>query len=226
MYVEQDQQMVKGSLNQQAYTVLREWIASLRLKPGTAVSENGLAEQLGMSRSPIRQALKQLEHDGLVVTLPQRGTMITKLHEKDARDAVAMRILLESWAVEQMRLQQLHPDEHQLARLLDHQAEAATAGEYNRFLEVDSQFHACIIAGAGNGKAVDLFDQVNVSILRVRAWTLRRLKNLADGVREHRGIYEAIEATDWERVNRLLMEADDELLRAISDMKATEPDLF
>jgi DNA-binding GntR family transcriptional regulator len=110
--------------------------------------------------------------------------------------------------------------------LLDHQAEAATAGEYNRFLEVDSQFHACIIAGAGNGKAVDLFDQVNVSILRVRAWTLRRLKNLADGVREHRGIYEAIEATDWERVNQLLMEADDELLRAISDMKATEPDLF
>jgi DNA-binding GntR family transcriptional regulator len=226
MFVEQDQQMIKGSLNQQAYTLLRESIASLQLKPGVSVSENGLAEQLGMSRSPIRQALKQLEHDGLVVTLPQRGTMITKLHEKDSRDAVAMRILLESWAVEQMKLQQSHPDVHQLSHLLDYQAEAAAAGEYNRFLQVDSQFHASIIAGAGNGAAVDLFNQVNVSILRVRAWTLRRLKDLEAGVKEHRSIYQAIVDMDWDRVNQLLMDADNELLRAVTDMKATEPDLF
>lgn len=214
------------SLTEQAYEAIREAIASLRLLPGEAISENSLADQLGISRSPTRQALKLLEHEGLVVTQPQRGTYVTKLNEQEAADAVVMRKLLESWALDEMSAKALMPNLSVLESLLHAQEHAADQRQYMAFLDLDTRFHAEILAGAGNRKAVDLFHMLNTTILRVRSWTLLRPKNLGAGPKEHRAIYEAIAATDWDTVRKLLLGNDDELLAAITHMKRDEPDLF
>lgn len=214
------------SLTEQAYEAIREAIASLQLVPGQAISENSLAEQLGISRSPTRQALKLLEHEGLVVTQPQRGTYVTKLNEQEAADAVVMRKLLESWALDEMNTKALMPDLEALDGLLREQELAADRRQYMAFLDLDTRFHAEILAGAGNRKAVDLFHMLNTTILRVRSWTLLRPKPLSAGPEEHRVIYKAIATADWSAARKLLLGNDDELLEAIARMKRDEPDLF
>jgi DNA-binding GntR family transcriptional regulator len=213
-------------LAQQAYQMIFESIASLEYEPGQLLSENTLAHELGMSRSPIRQALKMLEQEGLVTTLPQRGTLISKLDEKEAHDAVVVRRLLEEWALDEMRGGGVRPDIQRLSDLLQAQERACAAGEYGLFLELDTAFHEEILAATGNGKAREVLRQLNICLLRLRTWTIRRNKSLHESVREHRAIFQAIIDSDWDRATALILAAGDELMRAIGDMKREKPAYF
>ncbi len=211
---------------QQAYRMMREAIASLEVQPGDILSENVLAKKLGMSRSPVRQALKWLEHDGLLATMPQRGTVVSKLDEFEVRDAVVIRRVLENWGLQEMQTNGRRPDLSELESLLAAQERASAAGEFYTFLELDTLFHEEILAGAGNRKAREVLRQINVGLLCVRSWTIRRWKTLTSGVDEHRRIYEALRQQAWDKVVDLVLAADDELVEAIVDMKKQKPEFF
>src|SRR4051794_27041342 len=84
-----------ASTRSQVYTIIREAIVSLRLLPGQALSENELATQYGVSRTPVREALIRLAGDGLVEVVPQLGTFVSRISELDVREAQFIREVLE-----------------------------------------------------------------------------------------------------------------------------------
>ena len=90
------------SIREQSLDSLREAILSGELKPGQALTEMDLARQLGVSRAPIREALRILNSEGLVETIPYRGTTVTRLSRVDIEEIYSMRMLLESYALERV----------------------------------------------------------------------------------------------------------------------------
>lgn len=211
-------------LADRAYATLEEAIVSLTLLPGTALSENALADRLGISRSPIRQALRLLEHQGLVDILPQRGTYVSRIDCQEAIEVLQMRTLIENWAINELEGHGARPDLEKLRGLLAKQAQAVEAGQYSLFLSYDSDFHSEIILAAGNRTAASMFAQLNLKVSRIRTWSLRRMKTFDRGVVEHRAILDGVERADWVEVRRLLTAATDELIDAVREIEQAEPD--
>ena len=214
-------------LSERTLHVIKEAIVSLQLPPGAHISESFLSGRLKASRTPIRAALKRLEREGLVRTAPQRGTFVTKLREREVRDAAVMRRLLESWALVEMQRIASFPDLRQLDDLLERQARAVEAKSYNQFLHWDTEFHKAILAAARNLKLLDLYESVNLSILRVRAWLImERPKALETALAEHRTMYRTIAERRWDLLQQLMLASDDEFLVGVSKMREAHPEYF
>lgn len=214
-------------LAEQVLKILREAIVSLRLYPGQALSESSLATELGASRTPIRHALKFLESEGLVYSLPQRSTYVTRLREKEVWDAAIMRRLLERWALREMRRNKATPNLQVLDDLIESQRKAVESDSFSQFLYWDTEFHKAILDGAGNEKLLQMYDVVNSSIMRVRAWTmLERKGKLHSGLHEHQAMVAAIKDADWRRLSQLILDANQGLLAAVKSMKRAHPEYF
>jgi len=215
------------SLSEQVLQVLKEAIVSLQLEPGAPISETYLTEWLRASRTPIRQALKQLESEGLALSLPQRGTFVTKLRQKELRDAAVMRRLLENWALLEMQRIGESPDLDRLNALLEHQQAAVEERSYYRFLHWDTEFHKEILRAAHNGKLLELYEHVNVTILRVRAWMIQSLPQaLGTSLAEHRTMFQVIRERQWDQLSQLMLGSADEFLLGVTNMAAAHPEYF
>jgi len=214
------------SYAERAYRALREAILRLDLQPGQSVSENELAVQLEISRSPLRQAFALLQKEGLIITFPQKGSYVTRIDPKEVADSCEMRLLLETWSLDKTLENGGTWDLQGLRQLLQAQEEAVRSDAYATFLDLDSRFHMTIMGATGNDKAGDLYEQVNVGIARVRAWELRTQKSLQTGLTEHREIFRALEAEDVLRVKELCVEAANRLLPSMQLMRSTHPAYF
>ena len=96
-----------GSLRSQAVVALRDAILSGQFKPGAVLNEKELAERLGVSKTPIREGLSLLEHEGLIQTIPRRGYIVTPITVQHIHELFDLRIILESAAAEQAALRKL-----------------------------------------------------------------------------------------------------------------------
>ena len=129
-----------------AYEILRERVISAHYPPGVTVSEPELAEDLGMSRTPLREALVKLEHDGLVELIPRRGMRVKALSARDISEISELLACLECEAAERLASRKLGPDE--LARLdaaIASMDEALEADDMAKWAQADFQFHRLLI---------------------------------------------------------------------------------
>lgn len=197
MYSKPDVQGRHSSLAQKAYQVLKEEIISAKLRPGAFVVEEECAERLRMSRTPVREALKKLEHEGLVQRIPQRGVFVTDLSIHDFLEISEVRDRLESYAcriaAEKVEVRDLEKFEEEFLALDVPDPDEETVRQASR---VDREFHQFILESAGNHRILSIISNLNDVINRLRfALTPSRYP---ESLQEHRRILLALKARDPE----------------------------
>lgn len=189
-------------LHAQAYQALRASIFSGILAPGDRLVETQLAQRFQVSRTPLREALRQLQQEGLVKADINGGLRVTTISSTDAMQLYDCRIALEALSVTGACD---NASQEQMKSLLDYVVQAeklekSRASEKNEFqlLDLDYQFHHLIAESSGNGRLVTLLDQVFDAMALLRIQTLHRNPEVLDIRLEHRQIYEAIASRDVE----------------------------
>ena len=178
---------------------IKAGILNGQFKPGSALVENDLAGQFGVSKTPVREALKTLESSGLVVIRPYTGTTVRELTEQDALAIYDMRLLLEPEALR--RSVSLGSDLSDAARALEHAAlaeDASTRSTANR------DFHRGLYAGCGNPLLIRTLDGLRDQTALVSASSWAREPSWEEEAREHAAILDAAHAGDADEAATLL----------------------
>ena len=178
------------------FNTLRQAILRGELKPGERLMELALAERLGVSRTPIREAMRKLELEGLVVMVPRRGAQVANITEKDLNDVLEVRIALENVAIEKA-----------CTRMTEEGMEAIerAAREFERMIEekdlvnmaqADVAFHEAIYEAADNKRLMQVLNNLREQIYRYRVEYLKEDETRDELVREHRELMLAIRNKD------------------------------
>lgn len=182
---------------------LREAILSGRFQPGQRLLERELVEQMGVSRTPIREALRKLELEGLVTTVPYKGPIVTLPTLKDARDLYEARAALEGQAV---ALFTQRADDAAVARLSEHLERAAAGaarGSIREVLNANNAFHDEIAAGCGNPLLQSMLANLRDRIVLLRVESLSYPGRPPHSIAEHRAIVRRIARRDAQGAKRL-----------------------
>lgn len=190
------------SLHEQTYQALRDSILSGDLAPGDRLIELQLAEQLQVSRTPIREAIRQLQREGLVTADEMGWLRVATVSAVEARHLYDCRMALETLAVTGACE---HASEAQLQQIKDWVIQAEQSARQNdtklsstQLLDLDYQFHLSIAQSSGNQCLVSLLEQVFGKMALLRVQTTRHNPNVLDIRTEHQRIYEAIAQRDSE----------------------------
>ncbi|WP_337821493.1 GntR family transcriptional regulator [Amycolatopsis sp. A1MSW2902] len=193
-------QLQRTNLREQVLEVVRQAMVSGELRPGDIYSAAALATRLGVSSSPVREALLTLVNQGLLEPVRNRGYRVVAITERDLDEIYEMRLLLEVPATLSAGAAAGPDDLARLDALAGEIESAAEAGDVARFLEADRRFHLDLLALAGNGRLIDA-----IATLRdqTRLYGLEKLAErgrLADSAREHREMLATIAERDWTRL--------------------------
>lgn len=167
------------------------------LMPGSSHLEADLAERLGMSRTPVREAALQLQAVGLLELWPRHGVRITPISERDMAEVYEILAELEGLSAEKAaEAVAAGASIEALARSLEAIDTALDAENREAWLAADEQFHRQVIALSGNGRMADLFDRYADEVRRAHQVTLWMRPTPGDSHADHRAVYLAIEAGD------------------------------
>ena len=197
-------QIKNMSIREQSLDTLREAILSGELKPGQALTEMELSRQLGVSRAPIREALRILNSEGLVETIPYHGTTVRRLTRADIEEIYSMRILLETYALERAIKGR---DAAELRRLRDMVGGMVTAGDTGDLITVnalDRDFHDALIEMSEHRLLQSLWLMVAMKVRQIMALVNRRNTDLTQIARNHLPLLDAMEAGDVARAKEIL----------------------
>ena len=163
------------------FNTLRKAILKGELKPGERLMEIALAERLGVSRTPVREAMRKLELEGLVVMIPRRGAQVANITEKDLNDVLEVRMALENLSIE-----------NACARMTEEQLD-----------ELWKAFHEVIYKSSDNRRLNQVLNNLREQIYRYRVEYLKdeETRNLL--VKEHEEIYEAIKNRDLKKAQEI-----------------------
>jgi DNA-binding GntR family transcriptional regulator len=211
-----------------AYKLIRQAILDLTFLPGSTLSESALVEQIGMSRTPIRQALQRLEHEKLLRIFPQRGTVVAPLDMSGFREALFTRVSLESAAAAKAAERITAVECSELEAMVKEQGRAVASGEDAAFFRLNDTFHRRIMAIAGVPNVWSVVESVKVHLDRFRAGHLM----LADPyplkpvVREHVGLVDALSLGVAEETAALMRKHVEKVVPRAELLHRNRPDLF
>ena len=180
-------------------SAIRDAIFAGELGPGDRIIETFWAKELGVSQGPVREAIRDLEAQGLVETVPFKGSRVRTLTEKDVRDNYSVRICLESKsvrdAIDQLPEGGMTELTEQLQEIVEEMDRHAGQGDLRRFTECDTAFHRAIIDATGNQVLLRLWEQCNM-----RNWfsvsALTESVSLKQLQRGHQRLLEQLRARD------------------------------
>ncbi len=188
------------------FNTLREAILKGDLKPGERLMELQLASKLGVSRTPIREAIRMLEQEGLAVTVPRKGAEVAKMTLKDMEDVLEIRDTLDELAA---RVACSRISEEQLERLkqIKKQFEdSLQTKDVKKIAQADVKFHDVIYEATGNPKLVNLLNNLREQIYRYRIEYLKDASSYPTLIKEHEAILEALQSRDEEKVTYAMHE--------------------
>jgi DNA-binding GntR family transcriptional regulator len=208
----------------QVFERLRELIISLGLPPGSPLSRVALAEQFGVSSTPIRDALMRLDEEGLVEVYPQHATVVSRIDIESAQQAHFLRQSLELEIVRALALD--HGDQlvDQLTRTIALQQQSAKAGDFAKFMVADDDFHQHLYAGAGKNELWMLVKSRSGHIDRLRRLHLPSPGKAQDIVRHHKLIATAIAANKPDEAQRHLRNHLSGTLSYLAEIRARFPE--
>ena len=178
------------------FNTLREAILKGDLKPGERLMELQLASKLGVSRTPIREASRMLEQEGLAVTTPRKGAEVAKMTLKDMEDVLEIRDALDELAV---RIACQKISDEQLKQLEDMKElfeKSTQTGNVKKIAEADVTFHDVIYEATGNPKLVTLLNNLREQVYRYRVEYIKDPKNYPTLIAEHEAILESLKNRD------------------------------
>jgi len=183
---------------------IRDAILKGTLKAGERVSEPDLAERYGISRTPIREAFRQLESEGYLTVVPRKGAVVTALSERDVEEFYSIKSILEGYAA---RLAATNLTDKELDRLVainSRLERLATAGDVKTFFRVHNEFHELFIKASGNEKLLELIQQLLKKFDRLRVASLSLPGRMEISVKEHDKIIEAFKNHDGSLADQLV----------------------
>jgi DNA-binding GntR family transcriptional regulator len=189
-----------GSRGQQVVEILRSAIIMGAYEPGERLIEATLSAELGTSRGPVREALRQLENEGLVELYPYRGAVVLGVSDEEVQEVlIPVRLTLERYSFAKALDRMTDDDVAELGKQVWLMEQAAAAGDLARLVEADLRFHEIVIAASGQTHTVQIWRTIWP---RIRAYFLRygKGKDLATMVDEHRELLAALQARDRELV--------------------------
>jgi GntR family transcriptional regulator, rspAB operon transcriptional repressor len=215
-----------GAAWQHVYARLREAIISVELEPGQQLSENDLAVRIGVSRTPIREALVRLRDDRLVEIVPQLGTFVTRISPAALADAQFVRESLECAAV---RLAAQHADAHAvqaLEAILQLQAATHADGDLDRFYLLDDEFHRALCNLSGHDIAWELSQRASGHLNRIRRLSLAQPDYIPEMIKEHHAVLDAITNRKPTQGEKALRHHLRMVLSSLPDIEAIHPEFF
>ncbi|GGF01753.1 GntR family transcriptional regulator [Aliidongia dinghuensis] len=214
------------SIKLQVYGVLRQAIVGARLPPGRGLSEKDLAELLGVSRTPVREALSKLADEGLVVILPQSGSFVAPLSYTGVIDAQYIRELLECGVVADLARRITAEDLAHLSDLVLAQKRAVEAGDLAGFHGLDEAFHRTLAHQSGHPSVWTAIDQAKVQIDRVRRLSLPDPGRPAVAIAQHEAILAALTARDVRAAGAAMRRHLREVLKILDELRGRAPGFF
>jgi len=201
-----DEPLAMPALYQQVAQRLRARIYAHELPPGAWIDEQRLAEEFGISRTPLREALKVLAAEGLVTLKPRRGCQVAEVSEEELDDIFPILALLEAQAV-MLAMRRLDADALQRLTALHAELERhAGSLAADRFFEANQAFHAQLLTLAGNRWLMQLVEDTRRRLKLTRRTSLDRDGRIGQSLAEHRAIMEAIAAGNAARASVLMQE--------------------
>lgn len=205
----------KFSLRGRVFHRLREDILSGKYKEGDELKEVAIGEELGVSRTPVREAFRQLELEGLIQIIPNKGAYVTGITEKDVKDIYMIRSLLEGlcarWACEHITEAQMEEMEENIYLSKFH----ASKGHLEQLAQLDNRFHEILYEACNSKMLEHQLRDFHEYVLRVRKKTLSNINRGPKSNEEHEMLMEAIRSKNADKAEHL---ANMHMLNAYENM--------
>ena len=210
----------------EVYDTLRASIVSLQRAPGQRLSEAELARDLGVSRTPVREAIIQLRADGLVEVTPQLGSFVSKISLKNVREAQFAREALECAAV---RVAAERVDDEAAGRLrqnISSQRTAQASDDLEEFYRLDEAFHRELVKTSGYPGISELLDRSRAHLNRVRRLSLPVPDVIGELIDQHSAVLEGLEHKDADQAEAALRHHLRGVYRVLEPLRDAHPDYF
>ena len=208
------------------YDRLHSAIVSLQMPPGMPLQEKRIAEEFGVSRTPVREALLRLAEAGLVDIFPQSGTFVSLVPVSAIPEAVVIRKALEGTTVEKAASIATSADIARLDAIIARQRVDAAHDETSAFHEEDEAFHEAIAGIAGYPGIWTILKTVKIQIDRARRLTLPALGRMDNVIEEHVTIRDAIAAHNVEGARNAMMHHLSAVILDVAELQLQHPDYF
>lgn len=190
-------------LSEIVFETLRDAIISQLLFPGERLMEIKLAEEMGVSRTPVREAIRKLELEGFVVMVPRKGAYVAEISRQDIREVFEIRCALEVLAV---GLAAQRITEEELAEMNGYilkEAEETKANNLKSIIEIDAKFHGVLYKAARNQRLLQIINNLQEQLHRFRSASLARPGRDKIALEEHKEIIEALSRRDTDQAKDL-----------------------
>lgn len=218
-------EIVKANLSEQVYDVLRDMLLDGKYAFGERLLDFQIARDIGVSRTPVREALLRLEEDGLLVSAPGGAKRVVTPTEKDVRETFEIRGLLETFALTSV-LRQYSRDE--LMALCDELAaiEVAMQGASGKqFAVLDNKFHDRIVRSAGNSRLAKIWESIQTQVLLFRVCSASNRERVEAAKKSHSQIISAMRmGRETEAVRLLAEHIDFAKIGALKSLQQISPD--
>ena len=215
-----------GTLTSRVYLSLREAIVGLRYTPGEILRKAEVCEALGVSRSPVSDAITRLAADGLVDVHPQAGTYVSRISMTEIREGAFIREALELAAIEHVARSVADEQIGLLKRNLRIQRVMLDDGDQTGFYEHDAQMHELLLSFTGYRRLGRISESVRAQLDRARQLLLPAPGRLQEAYLEHEAIVGALEGHDAERAREALRHHLGQLVTMLTTLATREPALF
>jgi DNA-binding GntR family transcriptional regulator len=185
---------------------IRSAIMSGTLQPRERLMEIQMAEELGVSRTPIREALRKLELEGFIVMVPRKGAYVADLSFKDIADVFEIRAALEGLAAGLAAERITEEELEDMERLLVEKRDAITQNDIGKLVEADTKFHALMYKASRNERLSSIISNLREQIQRFRLTSLSYPGRMKESLAEHKQIVEAIQSRDIQIARHLAQE--------------------
>lgn len=195
-----------GSLRAQVFRQLENAIINREYREGDSLNEIRLSEQFGVSRTPVREALMQLELEGLVRTIPNKGAVVVGVSEQDIEDIYDIRLRVDGYATRRFAECAAAEDVAELGNVVELQEFYLQKQDMKQIWLLDTRFHRTIYEGCGNRLLGQMLIGYHNCIKRARDLSVKTAGRAAKSVAEHRAIWQAVQGGDAALAEKLTTE--------------------
>jgi DNA-binding GntR family transcriptional regulator len=215
-----------GSLSQKVYMSLKQAILSLAFRPGELMQKSEICKQLGVSRSPVTEAMARLANEGLADIVPQAGTYVTRFSMAEIREGAFLREALELAAVERVATTITEEQLVLLKRNLRIQEALMQDGDTAGFHQMDAELHEMILSFTGYRRLASLAETAWIHVNRARQLNLPMPGRMQATLAEHKAIVAALEARDPEAARQATRHHLGQLILLLEPLVTERPELF
>ncbi len=192
------------TLRERIVEFVKESIIKGRLKPGERVPEPELAEMFGISRTPVREAFRQLESEGFITFTPRKGAIVSSITDKDVKEFYAIKGMLEGYAAKMACCKLSEEDIKKMEDLNAQMERSAERNDAKNFFKLDNQFHDVFLNICGNDKLYNLIHTLVRQFERFRRTSLSLPGRMQSSVNQHTEIVDAFKKRDVDLAERLV----------------------